>query len=168
MQEWNIKSRGESCCVTGRAFTDGEVFHSALYWQEGVYERKDFSDAAWQERNENIQPLCVWQSTFVPPDVVAEALKKEDAEGLLRRLIAENDPAQVNARYILVLMLERKRLVRQIDRQEVDGAPKLIYEHLASGETWIIDDPQLKLAELEPVQREVSLLLGASAERLSV
>jgi hypothetical protein len=159
MQEWNIKSRGEMCCVTNRLFAENESFYSALYWVNGAYERKDFSEQAWSERNENIQPLCVWQSVFVPPEVLAETLKKEDAEGLLRRLITENDPTQRNARYILVLMLERKRLVRQIDRQEVGGSPALIYEHIASGETWIIEDPQLKLDQLEPVQREVGALL---------
>jgi hypothetical protein len=160
MQDWNIKSRGEICSVTQRRFTDGELFYSALYWHNGVYERRDFCEGAWNERNDNIQPLCSWQSVFTPPEKMPETLKKEDAESLLRRLIEENDPAQQNARYILVLMLERKRLVRQIDRQMVEGGSKLIYEHLASGESWIIDDPGLKLAELEPVQREVGALLA--------
>jgi hypothetical protein len=161
MQEWNIKSRGEMCCVTQRPFAENEVFYSALYWQEGQYERKDFCEQAWADRNDNVRPLCVWQTVFVPAAQSPETLKKEDAEGLLRRLIAENDPAQCNARYILALMLERKRLIRQIDRQNVDGKLKLIYEHMASGETWILDDPQLKLDQLEPVQREVGALLGA-------
>lgn len=165
MQEWNIQGRAGLCAATGRPFAKGERVHSALYWRDGQYVRVDLCAEAWQARNENIAPLSAWQGDFVPPPPPApEALKKEDAEGLLRRLMAENEPATRNARYILALMLERKKLLRPIDRQRQGEAVTLVYEHLASGEMWLVEDPGLKLGELGAVQNEVAQLLAAAEE----
>jgi len=161
-QEWNIQSRALQCAVSGRPFEKGERIFSALYWREGQYQRVDLCADAWKARNDNIEPLSAWQTDFVPPPPPApEALKKDDAESLLRRLVAENAPHTRNARYILALMLERKKVLRQIERQRQEGVSILVYEHLPSGEVWLIEDPGLKLGELSAVQDEVASLLGA-------
>ncbi len=163
-QEWNIQSRALQCAATGRPFEKGERIYSALYWRDGQYQRVDLGSEAWQARNDNIAPLSSWQTEFVPPPPPEpEPLKKDDAEGLLRRLLAENAPGQRNARYILALMLERKKVLRQIEKQRQDGASVLVYEHLPSGEIWLIEDPDLKLGELSAVQDEVALLLAPAA-----
>jgi hypothetical protein len=160
-QEWNIQSRALQCAKTAKPFEKGETIYSALYWKDGQYQRVDLCEDAWKERNENIEPLSAWQTEFVPPPPPEpEAMKKDDAESLLRRLIAENAPASRNARYILALMLERKKVLRQIERQKQDGNSVLVYEHIPSGEVWLIEDPGLKLGELSAVQDEVARLLG--------
>jgi hypothetical protein len=160
-QEWNIQARALQCAVTGRPFEKGETVFSALYWREGQYQRIDLCEEAWKERNENIEPLSAWQTEFVPPPPPEpEALHKDDAESLLRRLVAENVSTTKNARYILALMLERKKVVRQLERQKQEGVTTLVYEHLPSGEVWLIEDPGLKLGELSAVQDEVAKLLG--------
>jgi hypothetical protein len=160
-QEWNIQARALQCAKTGKPFEKGERIYSALYWKDGQYQRIDLCAAAWEERNENIEPLSAWQTEFVPPPPPQpEALKKDDAESLLRRLIAENAPGTRNARYILALMLERKKMLRQIERQKQDGAAVLVYEHIPTSEVWLIEDPGLKLGELTAVQDEVARLLA--------
>jgi len=164
-QEWNIQSRALQCAVSGRPFEKGERVFSALYWRDGQYTRVDLCAEAWNARNENIEPLSAWQTDFVPPAPPApETLRKDDAESLLRRLIAENAAGTRNARYILALMLERKKVVRQIERKREEGLSVLIYEHIPTGEVWLIEDPGLKLGELSAVQDEVAHLLGNSAE----
>ena len=160
-QEWNIQARALQCAVSGRPFEKGERVYSALYWREGQYARVDLNAEAWNARNENIEPLSMWQTDFVPPPPPEEeALKKDDAESLLRRLVATNEPGMKNARYILALMLERKKVLRQIERQRQEGVSVLVYEHVPSGEIWLIEDPGLKLGELESVQEEVAHLLS--------
>src|ERR1700683_981985 len=162
-QEWNIQARALQCAVSGRPFEKGERVYSALYWREGQYARVDLCAEAWNARNENIEPLSAWQTDFVPPPPPEqETLRKDDAESLLRRLVAENAPGTRNARYILALMLERKKVLRQVERQRQDGISTLVYEHLPSGEVWLVEDPSLKLGELSDVQDEVAHLLGAA------
>jgi hypothetical protein len=163
--EWNIQSRATQCAVSGRPFEKGERVFSALYWREGQYVRIDLNAEAWQARNDNIEPLSAWQADFVPaPPPAPETLKKDDAEGLLRRLVAGNEPGTRNARYILALMLERKKVLRQVERQKNEENSILVYEHLPSGEVWLIEDPGLKLGELKSVQDEVAHLLAHAGE----
>jgi hypothetical protein len=160
-QEWNIQSRALQCAATARPFEKGERIYSALYWRDGQYQRVDLCADAWNARNENIEPLSAWQTDFVPPPPPEpEPLRKDDAESLLRRLMTENAPGTRNARYILALMLERKKVLRQIERQKQDGANTLVYEHVPSSEVWLIEDPGLKLTELKAVQDEVAHLLA--------
>ena len=160
-QEWNIQARSLQCAVSGRPFEKGEMVYSALYWREGQYARVDLNEESWKARNDNIEPLSAWHTEFVPPPPpVPEALRKDDAESLLRRFITENKPETRNARYILSLMLERKKVVRQIERQRNEGQSVLVYEHLPTGEVWLIEDPGLKLNELVAVQDEVAKLLA--------
>ena len=143
--------------------------YSALYWRDGQYVRVDLNAESWKARNDNIEPLSAWQAVFVPPPPpAAETLKKDDAESLLRRLISENATETRNARYILALMLERKKMIRQIERQRQEGGSILVYEHGPTGEVWLIEDPGLKLGELKAVQEEVSNLLARAAAPVEI
>jgi len=163
-QEWNIQARALQCAVSGRPFEKGERIYSALYWRDGQYARVDLNEESWKARNDNIEPLSAWQTDFVPPPPPEpETLRKDDAESLLRRLVSENAPGTLNARYILALMLERKKVLRQVERQRNEGLSVLVYEHLPTGEVWLIEDPGLKLGELKTVQEEVAHLLDGGA-----
>ena len=158
--DWEIKSRAEKCAATERPFQDGEYFYTLLFHDKDGYRREDLSEEAWQQRNDNIQPFSFWRAKFEPPPPpVPEALAKETAEDLLRRYMQEENSQHTNARYILSLMLERKRLLKQIEVKETDGARTLIYEHIKTGEVFVIPDPQLRLDQLEAVQNEVASLL---------
>ncbi len=95
------------------------------------------------------------------PPQGAEALRKETAESLLRELMETEDPSKRNVIFILAVMLERRRLLVEKEVQiQPDGVKIRVYEHKQTGESFVVPDPQLKLAEIESVQREVMELLG--------
>lgn len=155
--EWPIKHRADACARTQRPFQAGEQFYTLLFREGEGFRREDLSEEAWAQRNENIRPFSFWKSRYEPPPAEPpEALAKENAEDILRRLLAQNDPANVNACYVLAVMLERKRVLKQIKSEQSDGRPVLIYEHAKSGDVFIVPDVQLRLDELEQVQNEVA------------
>jgi len=155
---WDIKARGCRCTRTGREFADGESFYTLLYREKDGYRREDLCEEAWRDRNDNIQPFSFWKSKFdPPPPPPPEPLPKNDAEGLLRRLLAEGSPATSNACYILALMLERKRVLRPLDSED---PALLVYEHVGTGETFVVQNPGLSLDQVPAVQREVAGLLA--------
>ena len=45
-------------------------------------------------------------------------MPKESVEELLRRLVHEDLPEHLNARYVLAIMLERKKTLKQVDTRE--------------------------------------------------
>jgi hypothetical protein len=89
-----------------------------------------------------------------------EISSRESPETLLRRLIDEDQEHTEHARYILALMLERKKQLVPRETKYTEQGTLLLYEHRKSGEVFIIRDPELRLDEIESVQEEVATLLG--------
>lgn len=160
--EWAIKHRADACALTNRPFVPGEYFYTLLFQDADGFRREDLSEEAWRNRNENIRPFSFWKSRYEPAQPApAEPLAKETAEQLLRRLLSSED-APRNACYVLAAMLERKRILKQIKSEPSGNGRVLIYEHGASGDVFIVPDPQLRLDELESVQNEVAQLLRSA------
>lgn len=158
--EWPIKHRADACARTQRQFQPGEQFYTLLFREGDGFRREDLSEEAWTQRNENIRPFSFWKARYEPPPAAPpEALAKESAEELLRRLLAENDSTNANAAYVLAVMLERKRVLKQIKTDQSGDRPVLIYEHGKTGDVFIVPDVRLRLDELAHVQAEVSQLL---------
>ncbi|MEY2492050.1 MAG: hypothetical protein QOH24_1001 [Verrucomicrobiota bacterium] len=157
--DWPIKQRSENCHATQRPFAPGEFFYTLLYREGEGFRREDLSEEAWRNRNENIQPFSFWRSKFEPDQPpAAEPLAKENAEELFRRLIVEPEPPP-HVCFVLAVMLERKRVLKQVRAEEVEGRFLLIYEHAKNGDVFIVQDPHLRLDDLERVQVEVMQLL---------
>jgi hypothetical protein len=162
-EPWSIKSRAHVCAVTETHFTDGESFYTALFPdpESSGYLRKDFSVDAWENRDkDDTPPFSYWQSTYrVPVKEEEVAITEESPEELLRRLIEEDQENTENARYILAIMLERKKLVVEADSQPVATGIIRIYEHRKTGDVFIVKDPNIPLSEVQKVQDEVTILL---------
>jgi len=165
--DWPIKHRADSCAKTQRPFEPGEQFYTLLFREGEGFRREDISEEAWSSRNENIRPFSFWKTRFEPPPPrPTEPLGKESAEEILRRLLAENNPTNANACFVLAVMLERKRVLKQVQTDQSEGQPVLVYEHAKTGDVFIVPDVRLKLNELENVQDEIAALLKATEEKL--
>lgn len=162
--DWPIKHRADACAQTERPFEAGEQFYTLLFQEGQGFRREDLSEEAWAQRNENIKPFSFWKTRYEPaPTAPPEPLEKQTAEEILRRLLTENNPANVNACYVLAVMLERKRILKQIRIEQSGDRPVLIYEHAKTGDVLIVPDVRLRLDEIEHVQNEVSQLLKSAA-----
>jgi len=161
--DWTIQSCSGRCAVTGRDFAEGEFFHTLLFRERDGFRREDLCEEAWKTRQADpaaAPPYSFWRSKFEPPPPAApEALARETAEDLLRRYMSGQDEGHANARYILALMLERKRLLKQVEAKEDIHGRTLVYEHVKTGEVFVVPDPGLRLDQIEAVQTEVAALL---------
>lgn len=165
-QDWDIKPRGEVCHACDTRFLDRQTYYSALIFGDEGYVRADHCEACWQKKAEENSPYSMWQGVFrLPPPAPEEALKKETAESLLRKLMEKEDDTNRNVIYILAVMLERNRILVEKDVQtRADGVMIRVYEHRASGETFVVPDPRLNLDALEPVQAQVINMLGGGKQ----
>lgn len=165
-QDWQIRSRAHQCLKTEKPFEKDQTVYSRLRRTEEGYVREDFCKDGWEQVQE--EPMVSsWKSEYEPPPPPKpEAVQKESAESLLRKLIEQEDERNLNTIYILAVMLERKRILveRDVQKQE-NGVILRVYEYRKGGETFLIRDPQLKLAELEAVQEEVVTMLGGSPRK---
>ncbi len=163
-EDWDIKPRSHECQMCHAAFQDGQFCFSVLTFGSEGYARCDYCTVCW--KSEGPPPIRVssWCGIYRRPPPPLEVLRKETAESLLRRLIEEKNETRRAVIYVLAVMLERKRLLVEKDTQRTPAGLLLrVYEHRQTGETFVIVDPELRLDQLEPVQREVAELLGSGS-----
>lgn len=159
-ESWQIKRRSDSCAGSNTPFTDGDAIMTRLLFKDGGYVREDFR-LDWWNQNRPDHGISAWKGVFRLPPPPEETVKKENAETLLRKMVAKEDADDTNAIYILAVMLERKKILAEKEVQFREDRTKIrVYEHKKTGETFLIVDPELKLTEIETVQEEVVGLLG--------
>lgn len=166
IENWNIRSRSHECSHSGKKFVENEWFYTALFEDSitGDLIRRDYSESAWNELQSQFDPppQAYWRSKYEVAEAKTQVIEKHTAETLLRKLAEEDNPLTEATRYVLAIMLERKRNLKQTGTRETPEATYLIYEQNKTGEVFIIRDPELKLWELEPIQREVAAMLGSA------
>jgi hypothetical protein len=161
--EWNIQSRAHGCEACRKPFADKEAYHTLLFDEQVDLRRSDICSACWEKQYREARDrkgfISYWQGVYEVPALPTEAIKKETAETLLRKLIELNDPKFIPAGYILAVMLERKRLLKVKEQIMREGRRVFVYEQPRTGDVFTITDPNLRLDQLEQVQREVGALL---------
>jgi hypothetical protein len=173
MIDWNIQSRAHACQACQAPFADKQTFHTLLFDQKHAYERLDVCEKCWADQySQNGAArqgfVSHWHGIYtVPPAAPPEAIGRDTAESLLRKLVEQNDPAHAGARFILAVMLERKRILKVKAQLHEGGQRVFIYEQGKTGDLFQIADPDLQLDQLEEVQRDVAHLLEHGLEKAS-
>lgn len=163
-ESWHLRSRSRECTATQRGFIDGETIITAIFPDpdSSGYLRRDFCTEGWQSRPvESEKPFSFWRTTFTAPSGESKetSVEKLSAEEILTRLVEEDEDHTENTRYVLAVMLERQKLLRETDSQRTPNGILRVYEHRKTGEVFIVKDPDIPLSQVEAVQNEVFILL---------
>ncbi len=164
MNDWHIQSRAHACQSCSHGFHDRELYHTLLFAQKSELLRLDICgkcrDTRYADARDRKGFISHWQANYEPPPAVApEAIQKDTAESLLRKLVEQGDSRYLAASYILAVMLERKRILRVKEQIRQGSSRIFIYEQPKTGDIFTIPDPDLQLDQLEAVQRQVADLL---------
>jgi hypothetical protein len=165
MIEWNIQSRAHACERCAQPFADKQPIHTLLVDEGSELRRSDICEACWQKEAATVTRdrkgfISQWQGVYeTPPAQPVDPIQKESAETLLRKLTEQNDPQHGPAAFILAIMLERKRLLKVKEQIKRDGKRIIIYEQPKTGDIFTVSDPDLRLDQLDAVQRDVAHLL---------
>ena len=168
MNEWNIQSRAHACEVCNQPFVDQQAYHTVLFDEPTGLRRSDICEACASKVNDQRGRagfISQWLGTYeAPPAQPVEAIQKDTADTLLRKLVELNDPRHAPAAFILAVMLERKRLLKVKEQFTRDGRRVYLYEHPKTGDVFAITDPDLHLDQLQEVQQDVAHLLEHGLE----
>ncbi len=105
------------CASTGRRLEVGEQFVAALVEPDGTDElaRLDFSLIAWEEGSRPAPPTRLfgfWKGVVVLPSSRPQTLIDDDGLiDLFEQLAEQTDPRRLAFRFVLALILVRKRLL---------------------------------------------------------
>ena len=163
MNEWNIQSRAHACAACSQPFADKQPYRTVLFEESKELRRSDICEPCAEKAGDTRSRqgfISQWNGIYeAPPAHPVEAIQKDTAETILRKLVELNDPRYAPAAYILAVMLERKRILKVKEQLQREGQRIFIYEQPKTGDVFTIADPDLHLDQLEQVQHDVAQLL---------
>jgi hypothetical protein len=159
MTDYQIQPNTRRCAITGRQLQPGERFFTALLETGGQFVRQDYSEEAWQgppagafsfwtgrvpEGNETHKPQ-------VDDDLLVECFE---------RLEGQTEPSRVSFRYVVALLLMRRKRFKFDEARTEDGREVLLVRCARSGTKYQVVNPGLAESEMLAVQEEVFKVLG--------
>lgn len=110
---YSISKPTGTCAASGRALAVGEEFVATLLERDASYVREDYSVAAWEEGSRPSGAIVgVWRSVVVADDARKRRLiAGDELMDLFEQLAETEDAGRLAFRYVLTLILIRKKLV---------------------------------------------------------
>jgi hypothetical protein len=159
MTEYQIQPNTRRCAVTGEELRPGERFYTVLLDQGGTFVRQDYSSAAWA--GPPARAFSFWAGRV--PAAEAPRRPRINDELLLdcfHRLRGETEPGRVNFRYVIALLLMRRKRLK-FDRVRQDGGREvLLLRCPRTGAVHEVVNPRLTEEAMVAVQDEVFRVLG--------
>jgi len=107
--DFEIERCTRRCADTGKELGPGETFYSVLVEEEGQLRRHDYSEAAW--RGPPAQAIAWWKSQILDPR--ARRVNWAPGDVMLEFFDElEGQPERRDMRYLLALLLVRRRVMR--------------------------------------------------------
>jgi hypothetical protein len=128
--DFRIGRRGGVCSACAAALTPGAPASSALYEApaagESGFERRDFCAACFEDPAKRGAPFSWWTAVVPVPETKKAVFDTGVAKEFLVRLLREDAAERASLRYLLVLLLLRKRIVKVADQFVRDGAELMV------------------------------------------
>ena len=161
MFELDVQRCTRRCAKTDREFRPGEIFYSVLVSEGAAVVRYDYSQEAWGEPPEHA--VGWWKSQMPEPN--AKKINWAPNDVMLHYFEQlEDDPAKADVRYLLALLMVRRRIVRMEETETDEAGNEQLVLYCPKNET------EYKVAALDPsperaaeIQDELSKLLYADA-----
>lgn len=160
--EYKVNRCTRRCHALDRPLRDGEYYYSVVIEAGDDYDRRDYSAEAWKEPPEGA--VGWWKSrmpesdqkkmVLAPPEVLID---------LLRQM--ERFPERMKSRYLLALMLMRRRMIKPVDNNEGETREGVFYvEVAADGSVIEIEECKITRSESDALRDELNELLYCEAE----
>jgi hypothetical protein len=151
------------CVVTGRKIEPGERFFAAVRETPEGVERLDVAPEAWESFDR--APLLAYWQTVMPAHEQKKKVFVDDEVlcTLFERLAGATEPVKVNFRFVLGLILMRKRLIAYEDaRHEEQGGGRDVWVVRMKGRSDRLDltDPKLNEQQVAEVSQQLGEILN--------
>ncbi len=160
MADWEINRPLGQCCGSGRKIEFGEDYYAALVETEQGLQRRDFSGEYWEQAKPPV--YCFWKTKLAAPDEKKRLFVSDDMlMAFFERLAPETEAEKVNFRFVLALVLMRKRRLKY-DSTRVDAARELWRLRVAGDKDLVeVVNPHLDENQIETLTSQIGQILQA-------
>jgi hypothetical protein len=156
--DYEIERSAKSCAATGREFAPGEEFYSVLVAEGAELKRCDYSAEAWKGPPEGA--IGWWKSQMPGQQARRSHWAPND---LLLNLFDElaQQPDKQDMRYVLALLLVRRRVMRVEEEQRDEaGHERLVLYCPRRDAQYEVSAMTLDQKRIEEIQQVLAQLLG--------
>jgi hypothetical protein len=159
MTEYQIDANTRRCAASGRELRAGERFFSVLLQDGSKFVRRDFSSEGWQGP---LHGAIGFWSGRIPAGDQPRRLPIDDELlfDCFVRLEEEADPARIRFRYVVALLLMRRKRLKFDEARAENDQEVLALRCPRSGCVYSVVNPRLTEEEMVAVQDEVFEVLG--------
>jgi len=161
MDEWEINKPLGQCCGTGRKIDYGEEYFGALVETGEGLQRRDFCADYWESEKPDV--FCYWRSKLPHPDQKKQIFVDDEMlMAFFERLEKETEREKVNFRFVLALILMRKRRLKYDATRVEDGKEiwrlRIVGEKSAARRIEVIN-PHLDEEQIEQLSSQIGQIL---------
>lgn len=159
-EAWHIARSSRTCAGSGEAIEVGAPFYSALLEGDESFERRDYSVAAWPEVDKS-GFFSYWKNKGGDAKDKDDKKPQVDYDRLLSffdSLENAEEPGRILFRYVLALILVRRRRMRLDNMQRTDTGDRLVLYDRRHEKTLEILAPEATREDMQKVQSKLNEL----------
>ena len=159
--DYEVERCTRHCAASGRELKEGEEFYSVLVNERRDVRRHDYAAETWPGPPE--AALAWWKSRMPTREAKKGQLAPNE---VLLHLFAqlEQVPEKADMRYVLALLLVRRRVLREEDsEQDASGAETMVLYSPREEVTYRVNVIQPSAPRVDEIQAELARLLYADA-----
>ena len=163
MAEWKISKTDGFCEGSKRELRVGEEYFAALVETDEGLQRRNFCEEYWEEQKPAV--FCYWKTKMTDANEQKKFFIDDDMLiAFFERLEKESEPEKVNFRFVIALILMRKRRLKYEGSDVVEGSE--VWHLRPSGEKNAVDvvNPHLGEAQIEQLSSQLGQILQVELE----
>jgi hypothetical protein len=158
MDEWEVSRPLGQCCGTGKKIEYGEEYFAALVETEEGLARRDFCADYWQEQKPDV--FCYWKTKLPRPDQKKHIFVDDEMlMAFFERLEQEREQEKINFRFVLALILMRKRRLKYDSSETQDNKEIWRLRVVGGKETAEVINPHLDEEQIKQLSSQLSEIL---------
>jgi len=158
MADWEIHKPLGTCTGTGKVIEPEEDYIATLVETPEGIQRKDYCLAYWTENKPEV--YCYWKSAMPKHDQKKKLFIDDNMLlAFFERLATETDEEKVNFRFVLALILMRKRILKYESSKTENG--KEVWTLKVSGKEQIeqVVNPHLMEDKIDQLSEQLGQIL---------
>lgn len=158
--DWHLPARSPRCSACGRAFEVGQIIQATLYDGAGGFQRRDLCLGCAPAASP--APLALWK-TRCPAQSAPRPrpFDRQAVHALFQQLEDSDDPPRMRLRFVLALLLWRKRMLRFLRSTWADdGCEVWHYVDLGGPGTYRVRRPELDEQQIMQLSQQLEELLS--------
>jgi hypothetical protein len=159
MDEWEIEKPLGHCWGSGKKIEFGEEYFAALVETDQEFQRRDFCAEYWQDEKPEV--FCYWKTKLPHPDQKKKIFVDDEMlMTFFNRLEQETEQEKMNFRFVLALILMRKRRLKY-DSSKTENNKEIWRLRIVGSDRQFVEvrNPNLDEEQIQQLSSQLSQIL---------